>query len=61
MALLGLSGCPAGLLGPTGLVAAQRVAISPFFLISFLIFSIKKIKGKSLQMNSNPHHFHCYF
>jgi hypothetical protein len=30
--LASFSGCPAGLLGPTGLVAAQRVAISPFFL-----------------------------
>lgn len=48
------AGCPAGLLGPTGLVAAQRVAFSFLFLISFLIFSITKIKGKSLQ--NEQHH-----
>jgi hypothetical protein len=40
------AGCPAGLLGPTGLVAAQRVAISPFFFNFISHIFNKENKGK---------------
>jgi hypothetical protein len=44
--LASFSGCPAGLLGPTGLVAAQREAISPFFFNFISHIFNKENKGK---------------
>jgi hypothetical protein len=53
--LASFSGCPTGLLGPTGLVAAQRVTISPFFNFISHIFN-KENKGKipSNEQQSPP-------